>query len=246
MTTSNNNPMNQNLIEDVVRRVIANSIPSRPGSCAVCRHSLKNPRNTILEIGGLIYDRHLSDSAGGNISCRVGNLVYITPRYMGESFRYKQLLPDQIILADETGKVIDGDPNLVSREGNLHFGVYKTFPEICACIHAHPRNILPFATLGVPIPSVTDMTDHFELGEIQCCAPAAPASEELAENCIRVLSGKREAMQKFGAAVMIPKHGIIVVAKDLNIAYVLLETIETAAYITLQISHLKKNGSFNP
>lgn len=228
--------MNEKIIEDLVRKIVAGQIVSSNSSA---QHNLKNPRTTILEIGGLIYDRNLSDAAGGNISCRVGDMVYITPRFMGEKYRYKQLLSDQIILADTTGKVIDGDPNLVSREGNLHFGVYQAFPEVGAVIHAHARNVLPFATLGINIPSITDMMDHFELGDIECCEAAAPASDALAENCIKVLSRKRESMKKHGSAIMIPKHGIIVVGKDLNEAYVLLESIETAAYITLQSVNLR-------
>ena len=37
----------------------------------------------IIHVGRLIYDRFLTDFAGGNVSARVGDRIYLTPRYAG-------------------------------------------------------------------------------------------------------------------------------------------------------------------
>lgn len=240
--------VNERMIEEIVKSVITSldnggayrDVPTgKPCGCNSC--PLSNPRQRMLEVGQLIYDRRLSDAAGGNLSCRVGDKIYITPRYMGEKHRYK-IIADDIILADLNGSIYEGEANMVSREGNLHFGIYRRFPEINAVIHAHPRNILPFATTGVNIPPITDMLVHFNIGDVECCAPADPASDELANNVIKVLENKRNAMKEFGAAVMIPKHGILVVGVDLDYAYAILESIDTAAYVYIESMHLKNTS----
>ena len=49
-------------------------------------------RARIAEIGKLMFDRNLTDTAGGNISVRVGEHVCITPRFAGSKFQWR-LLP---------------------------------------------------------------------------------------------------------------------------------------------------------
>ena len=44
----------------------------------------------------MVFERHLTDAAGGNISVRVGDSVCITPRYSG-SRRHWQLQPNQVL-----------------------------------------------------------------------------------------------------------------------------------------------------
>src|SRR5215211_6204913 len=52
-------------------------------------------RKKIAETGRLVFERHLTDAAGGNISVRVGEDVCITPRYSG-SKRHWQLQQNQV------------------------------------------------------------------------------------------------------------------------------------------------------
>ena len=40
-------------------------------------------RAKIVRLGALLFDRRLTDVAGGNISSRVGEYVCITPRFSG-------------------------------------------------------------------------------------------------------------------------------------------------------------------
>ena len=45
--------------------------------------STTDPRPLMVEIAHLLYSRFLTNSAGGNMSCRVGERIYITPRGLG-------------------------------------------------------------------------------------------------------------------------------------------------------------------
>ena len=49
--------------------------------------SSDDPRPLMVEIARLLYDRFLTNSAGGNMSCRVGDRIYVTPRGLGSKHR---------------------------------------------------------------------------------------------------------------------------------------------------------------
>ena len=57
-------------------------------------------RAKIARLGAMLFDRRLTDVAGGNIGARVGEYVCITPRYSG-SLRQWQLKPEEVLVADK-------------------------------------------------------------------------------------------------------------------------------------------------
>ena len=201
-----------------------------------------NPREKMRELAKLIFDRRLTDAGGGNLSCHVGDRVYITPRYLGELHRFN-LDVDRVIILGMDGSVIDGDADMVTREGSIHMKVYNTFPEIRAILHAHPRNIVPFASLGIPVPANTEMFKHL-LGEnsVDICDEVGPATDLLSETIIDHLSRRKAELAKYGAAVMIPNHGLIVAGRNLDYAYSILETVDTSAYVAIQMEILRRGN----
>lgn len=189
---------------------------------------MSDARETILEVSRLIYARQMSDSAGGNISLRQGNRVYITPRYMGEKQRWK-LNSDDIILCDIHGNTLDGDKERISREGGLHFEMYREFPDIGGAIHAHLSYILPFAVTGKSMPAVTDMAKHFGLLCVEHVSPAEPGSDDLTNKTIEHFKRMRRRSPGCPLAAIIPNHGVMIGGRDLDEAYVLAETLQTNA-----------------
>lgn len=178
-------------------------------------------RRQIVEIGRLMYERHLTDSAGGNISVRGAGVIYSTPRYAGSKYRW-QLQPEQIVALTD-GRVRPEQLALVSREIRVHLAIYEHLPRAQAVIHAHPRYVMPFATLGRPIPPVWEDTRKFGMVEL---VPETPAhSPELAAHVARALQPKAEELAQHAIAVLVPKHGIVVVGRDLDDAYDTLERI---------------------
>jgi len=188
------------------------------------------PRQRIIRMCRLIYTRQLSDAAGGNVSIRVGDNVYITPRYMGERHQW-EIAPDDIILAQIDGTVIEGSAERISREGSVHFGVYRNLPEIGAVIHAHPAYCLVFACSGKEMPSITAMAEHFRVGTVPLVPDAPPASDELAFNVIEIF--KKRLQEDKALVVFMPHHGVVVAGQDINEAYVILESVETNARVFL-------------
>ena len=202
---------------------------------------LSQTRVKIAETGRLVFQRHLTDAAGGNISVRVGELVCITPRYSG-SKRHWQLQPNQVLVSDLSGNKLDGDGD-ISREAKVHFRIYQEFSDATAVLHSHARNVMTFVAAGQPIEPVLEATLKFGTIPVTKFAPAH--SENLAESIVDELRGKDEAIRKYATAVMAPWHGMFAVGKDLDAAFDLTERIDTNAYCIL-MSRLLPEGPTDP
>lgn len=179
-------------------------------------------RQQIVQVGRLMYARHLTDSAGGNISVRIApERILATPRYSGSRYRW-QLAPEQLLVVD-LDHILPEQAARASREIQMHLTIYRELPLAGAVIHAHPRYVMPFVTLGRPIPPVWEDTRKF--GTIGL-VPETPAhSPELARAVVEALRPQAETLRKNGIAALISKHGIVVVGRDLSDAYDVLERI---------------------
>lgn len=183
----------------------------------------------IIYVARRMFERRLTDMAGGNISVRGGEQLYITPRYAG-SKQHWQLTTDDIL----TGPIATDDlfqqPRF-SREGKAHLAIYRQFPDVGAVIHAHPFHVLPFCVAGRAIEPVLEATQKFGVTPV---APFAPAhSADLARHVVDGLRGREASIRKQAAAVLLPKHGIIVAGLDLWAAIDALERIDWNAWCIL-------------
>ena len=79
-----------------------------------------------------MFERRLADMAGGNVSAREGNKIYISPRYSGSRHHW-QLYPEDIISGHVNSDELLNNPKF-SREGKTHLAVYRNFPEVERCI----------------------------------------------------------------------------------------------------------------
>lgn len=192
-------------------------------------------RRTIAELGGLMFARHLTDTAGGNISARVGDRICITAKQSGGKYRW-QLRPEQVLVTDMQGNKIEGDGE-ISRESKVHFRLLNAFPEGSAVVHGHARNVLVFCAAGIPIPPVLENTH--KLGMVKLVPYAPAGTPALAENVYQGLLGQEERVRSMAAAVIAPWHGLFVLGKDLDAAFDAAERIDTNARCLLL------SGAFN-
>ncbi len=201
-----------------------------------------DPRPLMAELAQLIYTRFLTNSAGGNMSCRVGDQVFITPRYLGSKHRW-QLRPEMVLVCDLDGRVIEGDQALISRESRMHFACLRTFPEVGAVLHAHPRYLSVFAAAGKAVLPINDYTEKYGITEV---IPYYPShSSELAESVVNNFMPRRAAFAKNGLGIVLAWHGIVVAARDLGDAYDTLERLEWCAHTMLMGRQLGEGVSVN-
>lgn len=176
----------------------------------------------LAYVGRRMFERRLADMAGGNISARDGHTIYISPRYSGSKHHW-QLNPEDIICGPVDSDDLLDNPKF-SREGKAHLAVYRAFPDVLGIVHAHPFHVLPFCVAERPIEPVLEATQKFGLVPVIKGAPAH--GRELAQNIVDGLRGKEENIRKQAAAVLMPKHGILVAGKDVMAALDALERID--------------------
>jgi L-fuculose-phosphate aldolase len=192
-------------------------------------------RARIPEIGRLLFDRQLTDAAGGNISARVGDLVCITPRYAGQKFQWR-IAPEQVLVFDLQGNRVAGE-GVISRESQVHLRMFNDFPDCGSVIHAHPRNVLVFCAARKPIPMLLEANLKFG-DDIQVTEFAPAHSAELAAHVSAKIRGQEVRIRKQAAAVLAPWHGIFCVARDIDAAFDAVERIDVNARIVLMGSAL--------
>lgn len=196
---------------------------------------MEDPRLHLTRICKLAYDRKLLDAAGGNVTTRFGDRVYMTRSYAGGQHQWN-LRPEDILVLDLEGNILAGEGDF-SREGAVHMACYHAFPEAGCVFHAHSLNIMPFVSRGVPIPPMSEQTDKY--GPIGFCEWAATHTQQLAINVVEGLRPLAPELTKHPIATLVPRHGIFVVATDLDNAYDTLERIDRNAYIAM-MAHLVK------
>lgn len=203
---------------------------------------MTDPRPRMAEIARLAYDRFLLDSAGGNLTVRVGDRIFMSRSFAGAKFQWR-LRPEDFLVLDLDRNILAGEGEL-SRETAVHFSCYRAFPEAGCVFHAHPLNINVFVSACVPIPSTTEQTDKY--GTIGFCEHAPAHSPQLGVNVVEGLRSQAGDIPKHPIATLVPRHGIFVVGADLDTTYDALERLDRGARIFLMRQLLTQGGPALP
>lgn len=184
-------------------------------------------RRQIAHIGRLLFDRKLTDAAGGNISVRVGDVVCMSPTRAGQ-MRQWQLDPEDVVIVDMDMNIIHGEGGL-TREANVHFGLHRTYPNYGnAVIHAHPQNLMVFACANREMPPVQEATRKFGTTPVIQYAPAH--TPELGERIVASMQGREARIKKHAAGTIAPWHGLFLMGKTLYAAFDAVERLDNNAY----------------
>ena len=184
-------------------------------------------RKEMVTTARLMWERRLTNAAGGNFAVKVEeNRILISPSMMSEE-KHCMLRPEDFILIDYEENILEGCGKL-SRESLMHILILQNFREIGCTIHAHPFYCMPFVAKSKPIPSMTEAT-MFN-GDVGCITQTAAYTEELARNIYAYFEERRELAEKRSIGVIMPRHGVVVSGGDIFKAYSMLERIECDAY----------------
>ncbi len=203
---------------------------------------MSDPREHLVRIARIAYDRQLLDSAGGNITTRVGDRIFMSRSYAGGRHQW-DLRPEDVLVLDLDGNILAGEGE-ISRESAVHLDCYRAFPAAGCVFHAHSLNIMAFVSAGVPIPPMSEQTDKY--GDIGFCKWAATHTPELGVNVVEALRPMADRIPSHPVATLVPRHGIFVVAADLDNAYDTLERIDRNAYMALMVRVLRLSGDVAP
>ena len=127
---------------------------------------LKKLKHAVYEANMELPHRGLVTYTWGNVSGidRERGLVVIKP----SGVSYDELTPDDLVVLDLDGKVVDGKLN-PSSDTKTHLELYKAFPEIGGIVHTHSPYAVGWAQAGRDIPAYgTTHADYF-YGPVPCC-----------------------------------------------------------------------------
>jgi L-fuculose-phosphate aldolase len=191
-----------------------------------------NVPETIVYIAKLMFDRQLTDIAGGNVSCREGEWIYMTPTRAGQK-RHWDLRQEEILCAPVgTDELLENPKH--SKEAISHLLVYRAYPQVTGIIHAHPFHVMPFCAAGKPIPAVIKSAQVYgdEFGFIE---EAPMYSHEQGKKIVAGLRPYKARMKQFAGIVLMYQHGIFIAAGNLYQAIDCLERMNTNAYCNLSL-----------
>lgn len=183
-----------------------------------------NLRSRLMRVYDLVFERQLTNFAGGNMTVRAGeDTVYIT-RSGATRNQLGHMSPDDFILANFAGEILDGRGPM-SVEFECHTRAIRELDGVEAVIHTHSPFATMFASRMEPIPGLIDSALAYGVTPVvsdEFRYSTTPFIDDVIDKL-----GKQASMDaRGGAAVLYPRHGVLVAHRSLELAIDLAERIE--------------------
>ena len=145
-------------------------------------------------------------------------VMAITPSNMS----YAIMKPEDVVLMKLDGTIVEG-AHKPSSEWRMHAGVYAAREDVNAIIHTHSPYATSFAVTHERIPVILVEMMPFLGGDIPLSEFGMPGTAELAVNANKVLANRNSCL--------LMNHGVLVIGKNLDQAYIRAQYVEDAARI---------------
>jgi ribulose-5-phosphate 4-epimerase/fuculose-1-phosphate aldolase len=159
----------------------------------------------------------LSPGRSGNVSCRWGDGMLITPTGMA----YDAIRPRDIVYVDAKGKTPARKSRKPSSEWRFHLAAYKARSDMGAVVHTHSLSATVLACARKPIPAFHYMVAVAGGNDIPLVPYDTFGTEELARHVARGLKKRN--------ACLMANHGQIALGATLSAALELAQEVEVLA-----------------
>lgn len=181
--------------------------------------AINKARTEIIKAAQKMAGQNMLPGSWGNISIKIDDDTYaVTPSGRG----YDNLAPQHITVVDANGITVDG-ALIPSSELPLHLAVYKALPDANAIVHTHSVYASACAAARKDIPPLVEDLVQIMGGAVHCAEYALPGTEELAQNVIKAMGGKR--------AALLANHGVACWGVTLDEAMMVAGIVEKAAQL---------------
>jgi L-ribulose-5-phosphate 4-epimerase len=190
---------------------------------------IETVRHEVSTLHAELVRYNLVAWTAGNVSGRVPgtDLFVIKP----SGVDYEEIAPDNMILCDLDGTVVDGDLS-PSSDTAAHAYVYRAMPEVGGVVHTHSPYASAWAARAEPIPCVlTAMADEFG-GPIPVGPFALIGNDDIGKGIVSTLAGSRSP------AVLMQNHGVFSVggtARAAVKAAVMCEDVARTVHLSRQL-----------
>ena len=173
-------------------------------------------RTELVRYGIKIVQARLVAGAGGNISARDGDIIWMKPSGMA----LDEMTPADLCGMDlKTGRQIKGDRKPTS-EVNMHLAVYRARPDVKAIFHTHSPWASGVITAGITLrPMFAEFVN--DLGRTGTVPYVTPTTQRLAD-----AMGKKA---RTCDTIFMVNHGVLAVGATQKQAYFRVVVVEDAA-----------------
>lgn len=187
------------------------------------RMKRKHPRNQVVSVrrelvrfGVRIAEARLVAGAGGNISARDGNIIWMKP----SGFAMDELAPSDLCGMDlASGRQVRGSRKPTS-EVNMHLAIYRRRPDVRAVFHTHSAWASGVISSGVELrPMFAEFLN--DLGRVTTIPYVTPTTQRLADAMGRAVADHD--------TIFMVNHGVLAVGATCKQAFYRVVVVEDAA-----------------
>lgn len=159
-----------------------------------------------------VYDGNMALPAHGLVTWTSGNLSARDPEagyvvIKPSGVLYEDMQPDDMVVVDLDGRVIDGDRG-PSSDTSSHLGVYRNRPDVMSVVHTHSTYATAFAATGQGIPCcLTAIADEFG-GPVPCGGYARIGEDAIGEEIVRSIGES--------PAILMKQHGVFTIGPSIQ------------------------------
>lgn len=170
-------------------------------------------RERIIEACREMERSGLNRGTSGNVSCREGDHLLITPSGVPVSY----MRHDSVVAMDFSGKVIGGGKP--SSEWHFHLDLLKSRADLNAIVHTHSPHATALACLREDLPAFHYMIAIAGGDSIRCAPYALFGTEALSVHAVTAMKDRK--------ACLLANHGLIAAGRDLDEAMTVAIEIES-------------------
>jgi len=173
-------------------------------------------KQELIKYGLKIAQARLVAGAGGNISAREGDIIWMKP----SGFAMDDMTADDLCGMDLAGgKQVKGK-NRPTSEVNMHLGIYRVRPNVQAVFHTHSAWASGVITAGVELrPMFAEFVN--DLGRTGTVPYVTPTTQRLAD----AMADKAKTCD----TIFMVNHGVLAVGANMKQAFYRLVVTEDAA-----------------
>lgn len=173
-------------------------------------------RNELIKYGRRVAEARLVAGAGGNISARDGDRIWMKP----SGFAMDELAIDNLCAIDvSTGAQIGGEHRPTS-EVNMHLAIYRERPDVMAVFHTHSAWASGVISAGVELkPMFAEFVN--DLGRVGTVPYVTPTTQRLAD----AIGEKSRDCD----TIFMVNHGVLAVGANAKEAFYRVAVVEDAA-----------------
>ncbi|MRH41068.1 class II aldolase/adducin family protein [Aquibacillus halophilus] len=172
---------------------------------------------TLKKYAHKIVDTGLVVGAGGNLSMRDGNIMYLSP----SGFDLKEIEDHQWVRVNiDTGEILDDLKP--SSEILMHLECFRKRPDITAVLHAHPSYSVGVSSTGQDIPNL--FPDYPAMvNSVAYLDYMIPTTHVLADAVADVV--------ELNDVIVMRNHGVLTVGKTMKEAFFFMQLTEESAKV---------------